>query len=85
MNEQFSTFQVTDRKSFIQFLDLLRQDFLKNPNGWENNKLDTFLDALSSYTNDVQGYYENMGQQVDLEKPSWQTFADIFKGATMYE
>lgn len=85
MNEQTSSFQVTDRKSFIEFLSLLRQDFLSNPNSWENNNLETFLEALSSYAEDIQGFYDNMGIPVNADKPSWQTFADIFKGATMYE
>lgn len=85
MNEQLSNFKVTDRKSFIEFLDLLRQDFLSNPNDWENNNLETFLEALTSYTNDIQGYYNNVGKHVNADNPSWQVFADIFKGATMYE
>lgn len=85
MNEQLSTFQVTDRKSFIEFLNLLRQDLLKDPSNWENNNLDSFLNALSAYTNDIQGYYDNMGMPVKADNPSWQVFADIFKGATMYE
>jgi hypothetical protein len=85
MDEQLSTWQVTDRKSFIEFLDLLRQDFLNNPDSWENNRLDTFLEALSAYANDIQGYYNNMGIPINADNPSWQVFADILKGATIYE
>ena len=85
MNEQLSNFQVTDRKSFIEFLDLLRQNFIGNPEGWENNNLDTFLEALSRYANDIQGHYDNMGKPIIADNPSWQVFADIFKGATIYE
>jgi len=85
MNDQLSNFKVTDRQSFISFLDLLRQDFLHNPDEWENKTLDTFLEALGAYANNIQGYYDNTGQKVNADEPSWQTFADIFKGATMYE
>ena len=85
MNDQLSNFKVTDRQSFICFLDLLRQDFLQNPYEWENKTLETFLAALADYANDIQGYYDNTGQKVNADEPSWQTFADIFKGATMYE
>lgn len=85
MNNLLSNFKVTDRQSFIAFLDLLRQDLLQNPDEWENKTLDTFLEALSAYANDVQGYFENTGQPVNADEPSWQTFADIFKGAKMYE
>ena len=85
MHEQLSNFKVTDRQSFVLFLELLRKDFLINPKGWENNTLDTFLEALSDYAGGIQDYYNNMKLPVDADEPSWQTFADIFKGATMYE
>ena len=85
MTDALSNFKVTNQQDFISFIDLLRQDFVDNPTSWENNKLDTFLESLSEYANDIQGYYDNTKQDVNAESPSWQTFADIFKGATMYE
>lgn len=85
MNDKIDNFKVTDRQSFIQFLDLLRKDFLENPKSWENKNLSDFLEALSAYTADVQGYYDNMKLHVSADKPSWSTFADIFKGAKIYE
>jgi hypothetical protein len=85
MNETLNDFKVTDRQNFINFLDLLRKDFLENPESWENKTLPDFLEALSAYTEDIQGYYENMKLNVNADKPSWQTFADIFKGAKIYE
>jgi hypothetical protein len=53
MSNTLNNFKVTDRQTFIQFLDLLRQDFLNNPNSWENKTLPGFLEALSAYTNDI--------------------------------
>lgn len=85
MTNALSDFKVTDRQTFIKFIDLLRQDLIDNPASWGNNKLDTFLDALSSYTENMQGYYDNMKLNVNMDKADWQTFADIFKSATMYE
>lgn len=85
MTDTISNFKVTDRKSFIKFIDLLRKDFVDNPESWENKKLENFLEALSSYADDIQGYYDNTNQNVNADKPNWQTFADIFKGATLYE
>ena len=85
MTETVSNFIVTDRHSFIKFIDLLRKNFIDNPESWENKKLDDFLEALSSYANDIQGYYDNTKQNVNADDPKWQTFADIFKGATLYE
>ncbi len=85
MNDTLNDFKVTDRQTFIKFLDLLRKDFLYNSENWENKSLPDFLEALSAYTKDIQGYYDNMKQDVNADQPNWQTFADIFKGAIIYE
>ena len=85
MIDDLSDFKVTDRQTFIKFIELLRQDLLKNPESWENKHLDDFLEALSRYAGDIQGYYDNTKQPVDADIPDWQTFADIFKGASVYE
>jgi hypothetical protein len=85
MNDTLFDFKITDRQTFIQFLDLLRKDFLDNPESWENKTLPYFLEALSAYTKDIQGYYDNMKLNVNADEPNWSTFADIFKGAKIYE
>ena len=85
MKEHISNYHVTDRESFINFLDLLIQDYKTNSESWENKNLDDFLEAMNSYTTDIQGFYNNTNQKVDANKPSWQLFADILKGSTMYE
>lgn len=85
MNETLNNFKVTDRLTFIKFLNALRKDFLENPESWENKTLPDFLQALSIYTEDIQGYYDNMKLNISAEKPDWSTFADIFKAAKIYE
>ncbi len=85
MNDTLNDFKVTDRQSFIKFRYLLHKDFLDNPESWENKSLPDFLKALSAYTEDIQGYYDNTKQNINADQPNWSTFADIFKGATMYE
>ena len=85
MDDTLNNFKVSDRQTFIKFLDLLRQDYLKNPGSWGNKTLPDFLEGLSAYAEDIQDYYDNMKQDVNADQPNWQTFADIFKGATIYE
>jgi hypothetical protein len=85
MTEQVSNFKVTDKKTFIEFIDLLRADLLANPEDWENKKLDDFLEAMSRYTEDIQGSYYNTNQSINTNQASWQLFADIFKGSSIYE
>ena len=85
MTDTVSNFNVTDRQTFIEFIDLLRQDLIDNPETWENRRLEDFLEALSSYAEDIQGYYDNTKQNVNADEANWQMFADIFKGASIYE
>ncbi len=85
MSKQLLAFKVTDKKSFAVFVDLLNRDLLENPENWENKDLTYFLEALSRYTEDIQGYYDNTNQNIDTNKPTWQLFADILKGASIYE
>ncbi len=85
MSDTLNSFKVTDRHTFIAFLELLHRDFLDHPENWENKTLPDFLDALRRYTEDIQGYYDNMKLNVNADEPNWSTFTDIFKGARMYE
>ncbi len=85
MNDILNEFKVTDRQTFIEFLDLLREDLLNNPESWENKTLSNFIEALSTYTKDIQAYYDNTQQNRNADKPDWSTFADIFRGAKIYE
>jgi hypothetical protein len=78
---------VVDRQSFIAFLDALHSNFISSANKdvWENPTLDRFLEAMTAYANDIQGYYNNTGQGINADIPSWKVFADILLGATIYE
>lgn len=83
MTEQLLNFKVTDKKSFVIFLGLLREDFEQN--NWQNDNLSVFLEAMERYTDDIQGYYDNTNQNINADEPSWRTFADILIGSTMYD
>ncbi len=85
MDDKLDDIKVKDRQDFIKFLQLLHQDFINNPESWENQNLGDFLEALTAYAKDVQGYYDNMKLGIDADKPNWQTFSDILYGATIYE
>jgi hypothetical protein len=77
--------EVTDRESFIRFLELLHRNYLHNRAEWENSNLGSFLEAVTAYTQDIQGYYDNTNQNINANTPSWKIFADILKGAKIYE
>ncbi len=48
---------------------------------WENDSLDRFLEALSAWVNDSEGYYLNLGEPVPTQ-PSWQMIEDMFMAAS---
>jgi hypothetical protein len=73
------------RENFIEFVETLRTDFLSDQSKWTNKTIDDYLEAIERYAQDIQGYYDNTGQAINVDNPDWKTFSDILKGATIYE
>lgn len=71
------------RIEFIDFLKEFRKDLKENKSDWENKTLEDFIEAMEAYTEDIQGYYDNMN--INADKPSWQNFKTILEGAKIYE
>lgn len=67
------------------FIQNLRQNLINCPNDWQNMNLVDFLDALASWTEDIDGYYENTGQKERLDQLDWKTFAEMLMAARIYE
>jgi hypothetical protein len=51
---------VSDRKSFVVFLNQLANDLKNNQESWENSNLELYIQSLGSYTEDIDGYYANL-------------------------
>lgn len=75
---------VSSRKQFIDFLDLLAKDLRENEADWENSSLDSYLEALSRWIEDMDGYYTNMNLKVPQDI-NWSAMADMFIAARSYE
>ena len=73
------------RIEFIEFLKEFRKDLKNNKSDWENKTLEDFLKAMGAYTEDVQGYYDNIKLNIDADEPTWDNFKTILKGASIYE
>ncbi len=73
------------RLEFIEFLKEFREDLKNNKSKWENKTLEDFLEAMESYAEDVQGFYDNMKMDIDANVPTWENFMTIMKGASIYE
>ena len=75
---------IVTREDFVAFLEEFRSDLAKAPSACENPSLGDFLEAMTAWTRDMDGYYRNTGQEAPIE-PNWQTFADILNGAKVCE
>lgn len=82
---------VNSKRSFLAFVDALRQDrvdelekekvrksspYGPGANGWENGTIEGFLDAMHSYGGDSSEI---------KEAPNWRTFALLLMAGKMYE
>jgi len=81
--EEFAR-NVKSRQDFVQFIQALIEDFKKNRKNWENKDLETFLKAVQSWTEDMDGYYVNKNITIP-ENITWGVFADILIAAKQYE
>lgn len=82
LHEQVSEIQT--RSDLVAFIEALRRDFQAHPETWENASLDSFLSALASWAEDMDGYYQNKGLEVP-KNPIWKTFGEMLAAARIYE
>ena len=63
---------------------MLKEDYLKSSQLWENADIATFLEARASWTEDMEGFYINQGLPIPAQ-PNWEVFADILMAGKLYE
>jgi hypothetical protein len=76
--------EITCKDDFVFFIESLQDDLKNNPTEWENKTLEDYLDAIGAWTDDMDGYYSNVG----IDMPAhidWKVFATILVAAKMYE
>jgi hypothetical protein len=76
--------EIETRADLVAFIEALQADLKAHPQKWENQTLDSFLCALASWTEDMDGYYENQGR-ASPDSPSWKTFGEMLAAARVYE
>jgi hypothetical protein len=75
---------IDDKKDFLKFMELLIADLKRNPDYWENNDLESYLQAMANWTEDMEGYYRNTNQPIP-KNVDWKVFANILVAATIYD
>ena len=74
--------KITSRDDLI---NLIRELSSEDSSVWDNSDLSSFLEALSGWIGDCDGYYKNTGSDLDADSPSWQVFGDALQAAKIYE
>lgn len=75
---------IKTKSDFINFVELLLENLKSNPEEWENKTLPNFLEAIASWTEDMDGYYKNNNLPIP-ENIDWKVFANILAAAKIYE
>lgn len=83
MNSLNDTTWVTTRADLVSYIRQLSQEAEVTSSGWENQSLDHYLEALSSWTNDMDGYFINRGEPVP-DRPDWSLIASMLRAACFY-
>lgn len=75
---------VSTKNELIKLIYSLVSEVKSNPNQWENNDLPSFLEAMASWMEDMEGFYENMNKPYP-DDVNWSVLGDILMAARVYE
>ena len=84
MDMQSQINDINTREDLVRFIDEMRSTYKKNKGAWSNKDLPSYLEAMSAWIGDMDGYYENINETLP-DKPTWKMFAQILAAATIYE
>jgi hypothetical protein len=76
--------EIRSRNDFTAFARALLKNLREHPEQWENNDLISYLDALSAWVEDMDGYYINRGEPVP-EVSNWRVLGQMLLAARIYE
>ena len=75
---------VRTRDDVVAFLAALMDDYRANGASWTNGDLLSFLAAMAAWSEDMEGFYENRGEDPASGSP-WRVLVDILMAARVYE
>ena len=75
---------ISSREEFQYFTQCLTQDCIQNNSEWENRTLIDYLAGLSKFSIDMDGYYSNLGEEIDVSIVTWRIIAEMLIAASVY-
>lgn len=76
--------KITNAMMLADFIETLSRDVHTNPAQWSNSTLADYLESMSAWLRDMDGYYANQGLETPAV-PTWQFIADLLSAAKFYE
>lgn len=75
---------ISTREDFMRFLHKLEEDCNINKDEWESRDIPSYLKSVSSWVEDMDGYYENMNREAPKDV-DWKFLATLFYVGKIYE
>lgn len=75
---------IKSKEEFIEFLDFLSKDRYTKIGEWNNNTIEEYLAAISSWVEDMEGYYKNNNLPISNNQ-NWGFIATLFYVGKIYE
>jgi hypothetical protein len=75
---------IVSREDFVNFVEVLIEDLKNNGSEWENDTLESYLEAIARWTDDMDGYYNNKGMQLP-KNIEWKVFGQMLLASKVYE
>ena len=76
---------ISSQEELARFVEKLASAYFNPNESWANKDLPSFLEALSGWIEDMDGYYKNNNINYDENNILWRNVADMLYAATMYE
>ncbi len=76
--------KIRSREDLAKFVRALHVSLKEKPGDWENTDLESYLEAIAAWVEDMDGYFKGRGEAVP-EPPTWKTLGQILRAAMAYE
>lgn len=73
---------VTDKESLLHFMKMLIDDYRKNPQEWEHDSIDEYLDAMMAWVHD---FSKSKYNDIDWNHIDYSLLARILYSGKIYE
>ena len=75
---------IKNKEDFVFFINNLQEDNQVRNNEWENKDISSYLESISSWVEDMEGYYKNMKLDIPANI-DWKFIAMLFYVGKIYE